>query len=65
MPYKVIRRLHAEFHECASRVLEMALSGDKDGAMAVLEGEYAARSHKLITALSKWRRELTSNRNAA
>ena len=59
MPFQVTKRLHAEFHECASDVLELALRGDKPNAQALLDGEYAQRSTKLVEALSKWRRELS------
>jgi hypothetical protein len=58
MPYQVVRRLHGEFHECASRVLGLAVAGQKDNAMALLEGEYTERSDKLLRALTKWRGEV-------
>lgn len=58
MPYKVTTRLHAEFHECASKVVERVIYKDTNGASAILEGEYAQRSDKLMRALNKWRREL-------
>ena len=57
-PYQVIKRLHAEFHECASRVLTLALEKRNDDAIALLDGEYRERSDKLIRALNKWQREL-------
>ena len=57
-PYKVIRRLHAEFHDCASRVLSKALAGRKQEAERMMSEEYAARSDKLVRALQKWRGEL-------
>jgi hypothetical protein len=60
MPYQVVRRLHAEFHQCAGRVLALGLDGKKSEASQLLEGEYTARSEKLVTALSKWRGELQS-----
>jgi len=65
MPYKVIKRLHAEFHECASKVLSLALNGQIQEANELMEGEYSERSEKLARALSKWKRELTQSRNAA
>ncbi len=60
MPYQVVRRLHAEFHQCAGRVLALGLEGKRVEANTLLEGEYTARSEKLVTALAKWRGELQS-----
>lgn len=60
MPYQVVRRLHAEFHQCAGKVLALGLDGKGTEANQLLEGEYTARSEKLVTALSKWRGELQS-----
>jgi len=57
MPYIVVRRLHAEFHECAADVLDQALSGKRDQAEAAYETDYTPRSEKLVRALAKWRRE--------
>lgn len=59
MPYQVIRRLHAEFHQCAGRVLDRAVAGQAGEARLLLEGEYAQRSEKLMRALGKWKRELS------
>jgi hypothetical protein len=59
MPYQVVKRLHAEFHECAAKVLKLALDGQKDAAEALMVSEYNERSDKLIRALTKWRTELT------
>lgn len=58
MPYHVVRRLHAEFHTCASKVLTLALDGKTEAAMELLEGEYTQRSDKLVRALTKWRGEV-------
>lgn len=58
MPYQVIRRLHAEFHTCAARVVRHATGGHTQEARALLEGEYTERSEKLGRALVKWKREL-------
>ncbi len=58
MAYKVVRRLHAEFHECAGRVLALALDAKKREALDLLEGEYSLRSEKLLRALTKWRGEV-------
>jgi len=65
MPFKVVSRLHMEFHQCASHVLEKAIVGEKDGARSLLEGEFTQRSSKLGQALTKWRGELAAERKAA
>ncbi len=57
-PYQVTRRLHAEFHDVAARVAELAEAGKKGEAYALLDGEYAEKSSKLMRALTKWRGEL-------
>ena len=59
MPFKVITRLHAEFHICASQILEQVIQGDTNGAAAQLKGEYTERSEKLMRALNKWKGELS------
>ena len=58
MPYRVIKRLHAEFHDCASRVIAHASAGRKSEAANLLDGEFAQRSERLTVALNKWRSEL-------
>ncbi|MBK8085729.1 MAG: CZB domain-containing protein [Devosia sp.] len=60
MPYKVVRRLHAEFHDCAGRVLQYGLDGKRVEANQLLEGEFAQRSETLVLALTKWRGEVQS-----
>ncbi len=60
MPCKVVRRLHAEFHQCAGDVLTMAIAVQREQALALLEGEYTERSHKLVRALTKGRGEVTA-----
>ena len=57
-PYEVVKRLHAEFHRCASQVLFYAVNDKKDEAIQLLEGEYTERSDILIKALNKWKGEL-------
>ena len=59
-PYQVIKRLHAEFHVCASEVLRKAITGDKNGAIEMLEGDFAARSEKLVRGLRKWKGEASA-----
>ena len=65
MPYKVNKRVHAEFHECAARVVELILAGQTAKAEALLEGEFTERSEKVVRALTKWRGELLSSTGLA
>ena len=58
LPYKVIRRLHADFHQCASRVVALATNDKGDEARVLLDGEYEQQSGKLMRALAKWKDEL-------
>lgn len=57
VPYQVIRRLHAEFHQCAGQVLTHVTTGNKAGAQQLMDGEFTERSDKLVRALHKWKRE--------
>lgn len=61
VPYRVIKRLHGEFHICAAEVLEMAVSGNKSDAMNLLEGEFTDRSGKLVRGLRKWKGEAAAS----
>jgi len=56
-PYRVIDRLHQEFHRTAGRVAMLARDGQRDEALALINGEYSQRSDTLMRALSKWRAE--------
>lgn len=58
-PYQVVRRLHAEFHDCAGAVLGAAEQGDSATAEAILAGDFEARSEALKRALTKWLGELS------
>lgn len=57
-PYKVIRRLHSEFHECAADVLELATDGRAPEATVLLEGAFSNQSQKLVRGLRKWKGEV-------
>lgn len=61
MPYKVVKRLHAEFHQTAESVLRSALSGDATAAQGLLDGPFTAQSDKLVRALTKWKNELAAS----
>jgi hypothetical protein len=58
-PYEVVKRLHADFHKCASSVLTQATAGNDRDARTLFEGEFDERSRILVVALNKWKRELT------
>jgi hypothetical protein len=59
MPYQVVRRLHAEFHQCAARVLSSAIGSRQDEAAALMASNFDERSQRLLIALAKWKRELS------
>ncbi len=52
-PYRVINRLHAEFHKCAGSVLDLATSGRGPKATALLNGDFTQQSEKLVRGLQK------------
>jgi hypothetical protein len=54
VPYQVVRRLHAEFHEGASVALEAALAGQRRKADRLAMAAFDERSNKLSKALAKW-----------
>ena len=57
---KAIQSIHAEFHQEASRILDLALHGQKDEALADLgaSGSYTALSGRLALALRQWEKTL-------
>ena len=60
-PYRVISRLHTEFHKCAGNVLDLATSGHGAEATTLLDGDFTQQSEKLVRGLQKWRGEAASN----
>ncbi|MGB8813918.1 MAG: CZB domain-containing protein [Paracoccaceae bacterium] len=58
LPYKEVRRLHADFHTCAGEVLRQATTGNAAKASSLLDGDFADKSDKLKTSLSKWMTDL-------
>lgn len=56
-PFQVVDRLHREFHRTAGEVATLARDGQRDEALALIDGEYAERSDTLMRALKKWRGE--------
>lgn len=55
--YKVITRLHQEFHQSAASILTLALNGKGGEASALLTEDFTPRSEKLVRGLTKWRNE--------
>lgn len=55
--YRMVKRLHAEFHQEAAKVVELAVSGQKEAAEKAIGmgGPYAKISSALTDALVKWR----------
>jgi hypothetical protein len=58
VPYQVVRRLHAEFHQSAGQALEAALGGQRRKGDKDAMADFDARSAKLAKALSKWMGEV-------
>lgn len=56
-PYRVISRLHTEFHKCAGDVLALATTERGAEAMTLLDGDFRQQSEKLIRGLRKWELE--------
>jgi hypothetical protein len=58
--YDVVKHLHAQFHIEAGRILDIALRGDRDNAIAEMaEGRrYAEISAALIAELLNWKAKL-------
>jgi len=54
--WEKVRALHAEFHTAAADVLELALAGRKDEAIAAMgfSSRFMAVSWNLIKAISAW-----------
>lgn len=57
-PYKVVKRLHGEFHVLAASVMQKAVDGQGTAAEQLLDGEFKDKSQILVKALTKWKREL-------
>jgi hypothetical protein len=57
--YLEIKQLHAQFHQLAGRVAQLALAGKKAEAEALMSqsGEYTAVSGKLTMALIQWKKQ--------
>lgn len=56
--YAAVKELHAEFHQVAHRVAELAMYSRRFEAYTLLYGEYIAISGKLALALAAWKDSL-------
>lgn len=56
--YQDVNRLHAEFHQAAARVVELAASGKTRDAYELLYGDYITMSGRLAIAMRAWRDQL-------
>lgn len=63
--FQNIASLHRDFHGCAARVVSYIKLGDREGARALIDGEFSELSGKLDRALSNWQREVVAERNRA
>ena len=52
--YREVRHVHAEFHELAGRIVELAAAGRVFEAYALLYGEYITLSGRLVLAMRAW-----------
>jgi hypothetical protein len=56
--YLEVRQLHAEFHELAGRIVELAAAGQVAESYTLLYGEYITLSGRLILAMRAWQSKL-------
>lgn len=58
--YQAVRKLHAEFHQAAARVAELALAGRKPEAEKLMgpDAEFASVSMKLTMAMMDWKQHV-------
>jgi len=56
--YQTVKDLHAEFHQVARHVAELAESSSKYEAYTLLYGDYIAISGKLAIAMTAWKESL-------
>lgn len=61
--YLEVWRVHAEFHELARRIVELAAAGQMVEANTLLYGEYITLSGKLVLAMRSWQERLLGIRS--
>ncbi len=59
--YREVKKLHAQFHEKASKVAQLAVSGNKAAAVRLMDvnGEFTKASAALTTAMLMWLKKST------
>ncbi len=59
--FREVKKLHAVFHEKASKVAQLAISGNKSAAVRMMEvnGEFSTASAALSTAMLTWLKKTT------
>ncbi len=59
--WQTVRPLHAEFHQVAAKVLELALAGKREQAEAEMKisGNFTRLSTKLTIAMTNWKRDVS------
>lgn len=57
IPYRVIDRLHAEFHAVAADITDLVIAGDVESAKTMLDTTFNERSSHLVKGISKWIKE--------
>ena len=58
-----VRRVHAEFHGLARRIVELAAAGQMAEAYTLLYGEYMTLSGRLVLAMRAWQASLLGIRS--
>ena len=58
-----VRRVHAEFHGLARRIVELAAAGRMAEAYTLLYGEYMTLSGRLVLAMRAWQASLLGIRS--
>jgi methyl-accepting chemotaxis protein len=53
--FATVRKLHADFHKCAAKVLGHVKQGQKAQADSIMAGEYTKISGDLTAAMMKWK----------
>ena len=52
--YRVITRLHREFHQCAGSIMQQVESGNAAKAAQLIDAEFTPQSEHLVRGLNKW-----------
>ncbi|MBS0153183.1 MAG: CZB domain-containing protein [Nitrospira sp.] len=62
LQYEEVKKLHAQFHQVAAQVVELALNGKKQKALQLVsfDGEYTKISSKLTASMSVWVKKMAA-----